>query len=70
MEQETLTLDIKRRAVEEFWNQRPPHLNPQFEGKEEYNKGWNACIDFFYQEYLDFINDNKQIKEDAGDNNE
>ncbi len=34
-------------AIKEFWNNRPERLNEQAEGKEEYNKGWNACLDEF-----------------------
>jgi len=38
----------KAEAYKEFWNSRPERLNEQCEGKEEYNKGWNACLDEFW----------------------
>ena len=37
----------KTEARKEFWNNRPERRNEQFEGKEAYNKGWNACLDEF-----------------------
>ena len=40
---------IKAEAYKEFWNSRPERLNEQCEGKEEYNKGWNACLDEFWE---------------------
>ena len=39
----------KAEAYKEFWNIRPERLNEQYEGKEEYNKGWNACLDEFWE---------------------
>ena len=39
----------KSETVKEFWNSRPEYLNEQCEGKEEYNKGWNACLDEFFE---------------------
>ena len=40
--------EIKAEAYKEFWNSRPERLNEKCEGKEEYNKGWNACLDEFW----------------------
>ena len=41
--------EIKAEAYKEFWNSRPERLNEQCEGNEEYNKGWNACLDEFWE---------------------
>ena len=38
----------KAEAYKEFWNNRPERLNEKCKGKEEYNKGWNACLDEFW----------------------
>ena len=34
---------------EDVLSSRPEYLNPDFKGKEEYHKGWNDCISFFYR---------------------
>ncbi len=57
----------KSEAIKEFWNQRPPMLNPNFEGKEQYNKGWNDCISFFAEEYKIFLGIKKQNENDCPD---
>lgn len=44
-----LTADAKAEAYKEFWNSRPERLNEQCKGREEYNKGWNACLDEFWE---------------------
>lgn len=54
LEQQLETLCIalklaKTEAYNEFWNSRPERLNEQCEGREEYNKGWNACLDEFWE---------------------
>ena len=38
----------KAEAIKEFWNNRPERLNEQCKGKEEFHKGWNACLDEFW----------------------
>lgn len=54
-------------GVKEFWNQRPPQLNPNFKGKEQYNKGWNDCISFFAEEYEIFLGVKKRNEQDDCD---
>lgn len=39
--------EVKSEAYREFWNSRPERLNEQLEGYEEFNKGWNTCLDEF-----------------------
>ncbi len=43
---------VRAEAIKEVWNNRPERLNEQCEGKEEFHKGWNACLD----EFLDIRN--------------
>lgn len=33
--------------ADRLYNERPEYLNPVREGREEYNKGWNACVEMF-----------------------
>ena len=40
---------IKAEAIKEFWNNRPEYLNEDYKGKEEYNIGWNSCLDEFWE---------------------
>ena len=58
----------KSEAIKEFWQQRPPQLNPNQKGKEQYNKGWNDCISFFAEEYEVFLGvKERDVKEMVGD---
>ncbi len=59
--------DIEKKAIQEFWNQRPPHLNPEFKGKEQYNKGWNDCLALFTEEYEIFLGVKNRKAETVGD---
>ena len=52
---EQIKEQVKSEAIKEFWNQRPPQLNPTQKGKELYNEGWNDCISFFAEEYKIFL---------------
>ena len=61
---EGLIAKAKAEAYKEFWNSRPERLNEQCEGKEEYNKGWNACLDEFWDIR------NNLFEELVGDSNE
>lgn len=45
----------KSEAIKKFWNCRPERLNEHLEGKEEYNKGWNACLHEFYETKKDLV---------------
>ena len=38
-------------TLKEFWQRRPPMFNTDVAGKEERNKGWNDCIDCYFEEY-------------------
>ena len=51
-------------AIKEFWNSIPERLNEQREGREEYNKGWNACLDEFWEIR------NNLLKEMVGEDND
>ncbi len=53
--------EIKSEAIKEFWNCRPPRLNEKCVENEEYNKGWNACLDEFWEIR------NNLVKERVGD---
>ena len=57
----------KSEAIKEFWNQRPPMLNPNFNGKEQYNKGWNDCISFFAEEYKILLGIEKRNENECPD---
>ena len=59
--------DIEKKAIQEFWNQRPPHLNPEFKGKEQYNKGWNDCLALFTEEYEIFLGVKNRKAETVGE---
>jgi hypothetical protein len=58
---------IKTEAIKEYWNQRPPQLNPNQDGKNLYNQGWNDCISFFAEEYEIFLGIKKRAEEMVGD---
>ena len=62
-----LEKEIKAEAIKEFWRQRPPQLNPNTKGKEQYSKGWNDCISFFAEEYEVFFGvKERDVKEMVG----
>ena len=44
-----ILLRTKAEAYKEFWNCRPPRLEEKSVDNEEYNKGWNACLDEFWE---------------------
>lgn len=55
----------KAEAIEEFWNNRPEQRNPEQQGKEEFNKGWNACLDSFFEVYEEMEKSNGSERSEA-----
>lgn len=69
MEIQKIKRKAKFEAIKEFWNQRPPQLNPTQKGKELYNEGWNDCISFFAEEYEIFLGVKQRNEKDDCDEN-
>ena len=53
-------------TLKEFWQRRPPMFNTDVAGKEERNKGWNDCIDCYFEEYEKY---EQELTEKGGGSN-
>ena len=57
--------NIRTETIEEFWNNRPEQRNPEQQDKEEFNKGWNACLDSFFEVYEEMEKSNGSERSEA-----